>query len=70
MRMLIDVDLPLEPFNTLVRNGTAGRKIQQMLEEIKPQGVELSEQGGKHGGTMTVDGAGPSSGPSIAGSSF
>ncbi len=27
MRMLIDVNFPLEPFNTLVRNGTAGQKI-------------------------------------------
>jgi hypothetical protein len=35
MRMLIDFNLPLEPFNTLVRNGTAGQKIQQILEEIR-----------------------------------
>ena len=37
MRMLIDFNLPLEPFNTLVRNGTAGQKIQQILEDIKPE---------------------------------
>jgi len=38
MRMLIDFNLPLEPFNTRVRDGTAGRKLQQISEEIKPQG--------------------------------
>ena len=39
MRMLVDFTLPLEPLNTLVRNGTAGQKIQQMLEEINPEAV-------------------------------
>jgi hypothetical protein len=39
MRMLIDFNLPLEPFNTLVRNGTVGQKIQEILEEIKPEAV-------------------------------
>ncbi len=37
MRMLIDFNFPLEPFNTLVRNGTAGQKIQQ----IRSYAVEL-----------------------------
>ena len=30
MRMLVDFNFPLEPFNTLVRNGTAGQKIEQI----------------------------------------
>ena len=66
MRMLIDFTLPLEPFNTLVRNGTAGQKIQQILEDIKPEAVYFSERGGKRGGIMIVDVADPSKVPSIA----
>lgn len=66
MRMLIDVKLPLEPFNTLVRNGTAGQKIQQILEDIKPEAVYFSERDGKRGAILIVDVADPSKVPAIA----
>ena len=66
MRMLIDVNFPLEPFNTLVRNGTAGHKIQQILEDIKPEAVYFSERNGKRGGILIVDVADPSKVPAIA----
>ena len=42
MRMMIDVDFPLEPFNTLVRNLTIGQKIEQILDDIKPEAVYFS----------------------------
>ena len=66
MRMLVDFNLPLEPFNSLVRNGTAGQKIQQILEDIKPEAVYFSERNGKRGGIMIVDVADPSRVPVIA----
>ena len=66
MRMLIDFNFPLEPFNTLVRNATVGQKIQQILEEIKPEAVYFSERGGKRGGIMIIDVADPSKVPAIA----
>ncbi len=66
MRMLVDFNFPLEPFNTLVRNGTAGQKIQQILEDIKPEAVYFSERNGKRGGIMIVDVADPSRVPVIA----
>ena len=66
MRMLIDFNFPLEPFNTLVKNGTAGQKIEQILADIKPEAVYFSERNGKRGGIMIVDVADPSQAPSIA----
>ena len=66
MRMMIDFNLPLEPFNTLVRNGTAGQKIQQILEDIKPEAVYFSERNGQRGGILIVDVADPSKVPPIA----
>ena len=66
MRMLIDVNFPLEPFNTLIRNGTAGQKIQQILEDVKPEAVYFSERHGKRGAILIVDVAEPSKVPSIA----
>lgn len=37
MKMLINVIFPLEPFNTMVRNGTVGENIGRVLEDIKPE---------------------------------
>ncbi len=66
MRMIVDVNFPIEPFNTLVRNGTVGQKIQQILGDIKPEAVYFSERNGKRGGIFIVDIAEPSQVPSIA----
>ena len=37
MKMLLSVDFPLEPFNSLVRSGKAGEVIGRILETIKPE---------------------------------
>ncbi len=66
MRMMMDVNLPLEPFNTLVKKGTAGQKIQQILGDIKPEAVYFSERGGKRGGIFIVDVPDPSRVPALA----
>lgn len=66
MRMMIDFNFPLEPFNTLVRNGTVGQKIEQIMDDIKPEAAYFSERGGKRGGIIIVDVADPSKIPAIA----
>jgi hypothetical protein len=66
MRMLMRVHLPLEPFNTAVRDGSAGQKIQKILEAIKPEAVYFSEQNGRRGGVLVVNGNDPSDVPSLA----
>jgi hypothetical protein len=35
MRMLMHFQFPVEPFNTAVRDGSAGQKIQKILEAVK-----------------------------------
>jgi hypothetical protein len=55
MRMLMKVWMPVEPFNTLVRNGTAGAKIQQVLEDIKPEAAYFTAQDGHRGGIIVVN---------------
>ena len=66
MRMLIDVNFPLEPFNTLVRNGTVGQKIQQILADLKTEATYFSERNGKRRGIFIVDITEPSQVPAIA----
>ena len=66
MRMLLHVEFPLEPFNSLVRNGTAGQKIQKVLEAIKPEAAYFTEFDGKRGGTLVVNVNSPSDVPAMA----
>ena len=66
MRMLMQVHLPLEPFNTAVRDGSAGQKIQKILEAIKPEAVYFSEQNGHRGGVLVVNVNNPSDVPPLA----
>lgn len=55
MRMMVDWEVPLEPFNTLVKNGSAGKTIEKVLGEIKPEAVYFCARNGKRGGTLVVD---------------
>ena len=66
MRMLMHVQLPLEPFNTAVREGTVGDNIRRILEAIRPEAAYFSEQDGKRGGTLVVDVQSPSDVPRLA----
>ena len=66
MRMLVDFNLPLEPFNSYVRDGTAGERIGKILDDLKPEAVYFSERDGKRGGVMIIDVASPSDVPRIA----
>ena len=60
MRMLMDVHFPLEPFNTAVRDGSAGQKIRRILEATKPEVAYFSERDGKRGARLVVDVSDPS----------
>ncbi len=66
MRMIVNIYLPLEPFNSYVRNGTAGEMIGRILDDTKPESIYFSEQHGKRGAIMVVDVPEPSSVPGIA----
>jgi len=66
MRMLMHVEFPLEPFNTAVRDGSAGRKIQKIMEELKPEAAYFSEHNGRRGGTLVINVNEPSQVPFFA----
>ena len=55
MRMLMIVECPHEPFNTLVRKGTAGEIIGKILAAIKPEAVYFTELTGKRTGVLVVN---------------
>ncbi len=66
MRMMMQVEFPLEPFNTAVRNGTAGPTMKKILDDAKPEAAYFGERDGKRGGILIVDLAKPSDVPRLA----
>jgi hypothetical protein len=65
MRMLLTARFPSEPFNTLVRKGHAGKILQSIVEDLKPEAVYFTEEGGQRGAILVVDLPGPSDVPRI-----
>ena len=66
MRMLLEVEFPTEPFNTMVRDGSIGEKLQGILAELKPEAAYFSERDGHRGAILVVDVADPSRVPTFA----
>ncbi|MEX6501332.1 panthothenate synthetase [Pseudomonas zhanjiangensis] len=66
MKMLLTVEFPLEPFNTFVRDGTIGPKIEQVLEAIKPEQAYFTEQDGARGAILLVEVGQASAVPKLA----
>ncbi len=66
MRMIMQVQFPIEPFNTAVKNGTAGAKMRQILDAIKPEHAWFGETNGTRGGILIVNIDSPSDVPKLA----
>ena len=66
MRMLLKVTLPHNTFNAAVRDGSAGPKLNRILEELKPQAVYFTEFGGKRTAVVIVEVSDPAKIPVYA----
>jgi hypothetical protein len=55
MRMIMLVQCPIEPFNSLVRNGAVGEKIHRILEATKPEAAYFTEREGRRGAIFVVN---------------
>ena len=55
MRMLMNITFPHEEFNAAVKNGTAGRKLRMILEDMNPEAAYFTEQNGQRGAVVIVD---------------
>jgi hypothetical protein len=55
MKLIVEVDFPLEPFNTYVREGTLGRKIAEVLGAIKPEVIYFTDNGVGRGAMMIIE---------------
>lgn len=66
MRMLVNVMFPIEPFNSMVKNGTAGELIGKVIEDIKPESIYFTEMEGSRAAVMIVNISEESDVPRIA----
>ncbi len=55
MKFIVEVDFPLEPFNTYVRQGNAGKKIGEVLGAIKPEVIYFTDNGVGRGAVIIID---------------
>ena len=65
MKMLVNIILPIEPFNSRVKDGTAGETIGSIINEIKPESIYFTSHDGNRGAVMVVELKDASQVPSI-----
>jgi hypothetical protein len=53
--MIMKVTLPVEPFNSAVRDGSANEKMQKILGQLKPEAAYFAEFDGQRCGILIVD---------------
>lgn len=66
MRILFTATMPHEPFNQFVREGTAGQKLNGILDAIKPEAAYFTDNDGKRTAVLVVDLPDASKIPSLA----
>jgi len=65
MKIMITFEMPVEPFNSMVRDGTAGPTLATILETVKPETVYFHAPNGCRGATMVVNVDDPSEIPFV-----
>ena len=66
MRLLMNVTMPHEPFNTAVRDGSVGKTLERILKETGPEAIYFTERNGHRGAILIFDLSDPSKIPSVA----
>ena len=66
MLMLLKVSIPVETGNVAVRRGELGSTIKKILDELKPEAVYFSEDGGERTGYIFFNMQNSSQLPAIA----
>ncbi len=55
MRILMNIKMPNEPFNTLVRHGTVTGIMRSLVDNAKPEAVYFTEENGTRSVIMVVN---------------
>jgi multimeric flavodoxin WrbA len=66
MRILLHVTLPLEPFNTYVKDGTVSAKMKRILDDLKPEAAYFTDFNGQRSALLFIHMEHSSQIPSVA----
>jgi hypothetical protein len=55
MRFIAQISLPAQKFNELLRDGSAGKKIGNILEDTKPEAAYFTSKNGTRGGYVVYN---------------
>jgi hypothetical protein len=66
MRVLMNVRFPHREFNAAVKEGSAGKTLNRILEDANPEAVYFTEQNGQRAVVLVIDVNDPSQVPSFA----
>ena len=66
MRMLMTVKIPNPEFNAAVRNGSASKMMNRIMEDFSPEAVYFTEEDGQRTAILVVDVDEPSKIPRFA----
>jgi hypothetical protein len=66
MQILVHIKWPHKEFNEYVKDGSISKRINKIMDEIKPKAVYFTEYWGHRGAIMIVDLASESDIPKIA----
>ena len=63
---MLNVRIPHQTFNAAMKDGTAGSKMNRIMEAIKPEAAYFTEHNGQRGAVLIVDLPDASKVPSLA----
>ena len=66
MRVLMKVKMPHKAFNSVVKKGNAGKKMQAILDEMKPEAVYFTDMDGCRTAIIVTELEKPSMIPALA----
>ena len=66
MRFILNVSIHTKEFNDAVRDGSAGRKLKSILDDLRPEAAYFTDHHGERSAVLIVDVAEASQIPSLA----